>query len=456
MDTERLQQFFGELGLRLEMAREVDERLNSELAYRFNVLDYLRTSELGLSRVIADLLNPRATHGQKLLFLDTFLRGLQRSSKDQGHPLDFTDGYGENEKWCVAAESVDVRVERTIRKGRRLDISVVFEGDDKQRRCLAIENKPYAGDQEGQIQAYLDFLRDEYGRKHGRQSANHLLIYLSSSGEMPSKRSLDQDGIDDAIGECDFAVMGYSVEGTDDSSEGEETSSESPLLLDYSLADWFDACRRECDVERLRNFLRDAKAFCRQHFGGAAMSDTTQIATVIEVIRRDRKHAKVAQLVAQAFPRLRNLVQRCIYDEVSRELRKFFRPPEWNLLEHRGRLRLHEKGHESKREFSGVWLMWANSSTLAVGVEWRQNRGTDLDEGVHECFRGAGVEAGQREPGGGSGGPTWWIAGQLAGDKWVGGDDLLIMADDEVRQFARATGDLMKRLAEVLKRADDA
>ena len=31
---------------------------------RFNNLDYLRDDELGLSRIIADLLNPKASHGQ--------------------------------------------------------------------------------------------------------------------------------------------------------------------------------------------------------------------------------------------------------------------------------------------------------------------------------------------------------------------------------------------------------
>ena len=450
MDAERLPQFFKELNSRLDMAREVDERLNAAFAYRFNVLDYIRTSELGLSRVIADLLDPRATHGQKTLFLDTLLRDLQRSSAEQGRLLDLTRGFGD--QWRVAEESVDVKVERTIRGGRRLDISVEFRGSDKQLRCLAIENKPYAGDQNNQIHDYLGFLEKKYGDS---RPTNHLLIYLSPTGGLPSEQSVTKARLDKEVTERDFAVMGYWMEGDPDSNEDEDDSRVSRLLLKYSLADWFVACRKQCDVDRLRNFLRDAEAFCGQHFGDADMPETTQIETAIAFIRRDRENAQVAQLVAQAFPTLRDRVQRRIYEEVEKELRKVFKPPQWNVMKHRGRLRLHEKGHASRTEFSGVWLMWHDNSTLTVGVEWPRKRGTSLDEGVQECFLTAGVEAGQRKPGGGSGRPTWWFAGRLAGDKWVGWDHLLAMKDEEFRRFARATGNFMTRLAEVLDRVEN-
>ena len=279
MDAQRLKGFFATLGPRLEMARKVDDELNSALAYRFNVLDYIRTSELGLSRVIADLLNPHANHGQKILFLNTFLRGLKGSSEKLDRPLDITRGYGER-GWAVVEQSVRVEVERTIPNRRRLDISVDFEGTDQQRRCLAIENKPYAGDQRNQIRDYLNFMETTYGRREGNQPTNHLLIYLSPTGELPSERSVKKERLAREIEEYDFAVMGYSSEGVADPPEREgnstESRPESPLLLDYTLANWFNECRRECEVERLRNFLRDAKAFCGQHFGRVAMPDTTQ------------------------------------------------------------------------------------------------------------------------------------------------------------------------------------
>lgn len=72
-ERELYQRFFATLAPRLEMARFVERELDRDLARRFNVFDYLRTDELGLSRIIADLLDPAGTHGQGALFLKALL-----------------------------------------------------------------------------------------------------------------------------------------------------------------------------------------------------------------------------------------------------------------------------------------------------------------------------------------------------------------------------------------------
>ena len=51
------------------MERELDRLL----ARRFNALDYLRADEHGLSRIVADMLDPRGTHGQGTGFLSELL-----------------------------------------------------------------------------------------------------------------------------------------------------------------------------------------------------------------------------------------------------------------------------------------------------------------------------------------------------------------------------------------------
>ena len=120
------QRFFAELAPRLDTARTLERELDRNLARRFNVLDYLRTDELGLSRIIAD---------------------------------------------------------------RRIDISVqIGEGDG--RYCLAIENKPYAGDQVNQVRDYLEYLGKEY-------CARFLLIYLSPTGEGPSESSIHKTELEE-------------------------------------------------------------------------------------------------------------------------------------------------------------------------------------------------------------------------------------------------------------------
>ncbi len=70
-----------------------------------------------------------------------------------------------------------------ITADRRIDISVQIVGADEQRYCLAIENKPYAGDQENQVQDYLAWLNGKYPERF-------LLLYISPNGERPSEWSI--------------------------------------------------------------------------------------------------------------------------------------------------------------------------------------------------------------------------------------------------------------------------
>lgn len=287
----------------MDLAREVDAQLDRQLARRFNVLDYLRTSELGLSRVIGDLFDPKASHGQGLLFLDTFLLGLRRSSESARRPLDLTLDYGE--KWHVCRDSVRVRLERTITAGRRLDVSVEFEGTDGKTRCLAVENKPYAGDQKDQIHDYLDYMEKEYGGRSGGNPTCHLLIYLSRTGEGPSEGSVRGSRLAREVGERDFAVMGYHSLPTEsvETSGSDDDSDPSRLFLDYTLAEWFGACRRRCDIDRLRSFLRDAESFCERRFGGNFMADT-ETRQMISVLQEPNNH-EVAAAVHRHWPAVR-------------------------------------------------------------------------------------------------------------------------------------------------------
>ena len=65
---------FDVLPNRLSAARAVQRELERLLASRFNPLDYLRTDELGLSGIVADLLDPNGPHGQGGTFLERSIR----------------------------------------------------------------------------------------------------------------------------------------------------------------------------------------------------------------------------------------------------------------------------------------------------------------------------------------------------------------------------------------------
>ena len=210
-ERRRYQSFFDRLGTRLEAAREIERELDRRLAQRFNVFDYIRTDELGLSRVIAELLDPHGRDGQGSLFLRLMpvvgeLVGTERVPDD---------------------DEISVALERVIPTQRRIDVSVEIRVDG-QLYCLAIENKPYTRDRKDQVKDYLEFLSDEYG-------GNFILVYLSPKGDGPSEESILESEL--RRWSARFETMPYWQPTTTGSRP--------------SLAQWFGECRRSCDVDRL-------------------------------------------------------------------------------------------------------------------------------------------------------------------------------------------------------------
>lgn len=150
-----LRTFFVDLDSRLKMVRVLGSELDRNLAHRFNVLDYLKTDELGLSKIISDLLDPTANHGQDTLFLRELLKILSSLKDDP--------------KWCPDLEGSEISVkrERKTETNRSIDISVHIRDRNGKSYCIAFENKPYAGDQENQITDYLIYLKKKYDEKFG-------------------------------------------------------------------------------------------------------------------------------------------------------------------------------------------------------------------------------------------------------------------------------------------------
>ena len=253
-DRRRYLQFFAELSPRLDTAKALELELDRHLARRFNVFDYLSTIEVGLSRIIADLLNPEARHGQGTLFLRTLLDELTEIRHRPDLDTNFT-------------KRISVVTERVITNKRRLDISVEIPGSDG-TYCLAIENKPYADDQPNQVKDYLAFLQREYADRF-------LLIYLSPTGQGPSRWSLPCEKLDQWEGR--LAIMAYW--GETNGIDSEKPTAEDRFAgfrVGLSLAAWFSACRRRCEPDRLRWFLSEAEVFCRHEFGGHSMATDSE------------------------------------------------------------------------------------------------------------------------------------------------------------------------------------
>ena len=278
-------EFFHQLEPRLAAARELDRELNHHLAHRFNVFRYLRDDELGLSRIIADLLDPQAAHGQGPQFLRLFLDGLSVN-------LSFSD---------TELSEAKVVVEHPIEENRRIDIYVKISSGGK-RYCLAIENKPYAGDQYEQVKDYLKHLAGRF------DPDSFHLIYLSPTGEPPSEESLPKAEFEQWHRR--LLIMPYHHRHTDEEEADSESKRDkfSNFRTPTSFVQWLADCRTQCEAQRLRWFLGDAESYCRRTFGDIDMASDLETKTVLELLEAEPNHLETARVVHESWPVVRDKI----------------------------------------------------------------------------------------------------------------------------------------------------
>ena len=343
----RYQSLLVELASRLEADRRVERELDRHFASRFNVFEYVRTDELGLSRVIADLLDPTKEHGQGTAFLKAML---------ERFPL--TEGRLSGPE-CPPARSIVVRTERATNTGGRIDITVDIPDGDKSF-CLAFENKPYAPQEADQVTGYLRYLRGQYEQRF-------LLVYLPPSGEGPSNLGIQPT-------DCELWLRHFVV---------------MPYVGENSLADWFAACRRRCEAERMRVFLRDAELFCQTAFGESMMTSTGETQTAKEYLLGNPDHLRTAVAVHDAWLLVRDEVCRRFLERLRDEVEDRIRE-ELSGADCHVRCQYGDKPYEH-----ALWIF---------GDEW-----TPYEAAYYPDDRTAvRLEAGAK---GGRGGPNGWYWG---------------------------------------------
>ena len=343
-----LERFFNELAPRLEAARSVERELDRQLARQFNAFDYLRPDEQGLSKMIRDLLDPEGPHGQGQIFLRLFLEGV---GFDCGGDL----------------RNSRVDVELTIEDQRRLDIAVCI-GGRHDGHCLAIENKPFADDQKDQIRDYLDWLRKNYGDRF-------LLIYLPPRGEAPSDYSVKPADLWDEAGNPTrtFRIMPY--HRTEDGAGDDDFEL---FRVDFGLADWLRECRKHCDVERLRWFLREAETFCERRFGGSAMT-AGEHQIIKDFVLADNRNLATAYAIQRAWPEIDAAVRSQFLETIAKRL---------DALGYRSRSDYGDKPYESFVQADRPqWRQYQNApepewSRTSLYLQAEQSRGNDWWIGI--------------------------------------------------------------------------
>lgn len=175
----------------LQKIAEISERyehLSQVSGNDFNVFNVINvtTNEVRLhSKFIAELLNPKGSHGQEDIFLKLFTEKFKID-------IDTTSARVKIEKY------LGVKTETT---GGYLDIYIY----DNKGRSIIIENKIYAPDQENQLLRYYNF------------SPNNI-FYLTLFGDEPSAHSCGGLKVED-----DFKIISYHED----------------------IKEWLIACRKE-------------------------------------------------------------------------------------------------------------------------------------------------------------------------------------------------------------------
>ena len=203
-----LRAFFAGLAPAVSVAVAAQRRLDRVAATRFSVFHYFKENENLVSGIFADLLRPDGSHGQGTAFLRLFLEEIDRGRKDSIRS--FGD-YG-------PLDECSVYTEYPTSKRRRIDIVLKIED-----MWIGIENKPWAHEQDDQLQHYLEFLQRE-------KDVEACVLYLSGNGE--HARSIDDHNR--------YMTIPYG------------RAKNGP-----SVANWIAGCHRRCDAENVRWFLKD-------------------------------------------------------------------------------------------------------------------------------------------------------------------------------------------------------
>lgn len=246
----------------LETAQELYSR---QLSPDFNTFDYITTDELGLSRILAALLDPQGSHAQQETFLRLFIE----------HCL--PDMYKAPE-WQIFLDNVDkteVFVEQVTSRNnslRRMDIYLQCRvGENSYGVC--IENKPYAVDQFEQLRDYAEELKK---RSH---KAWHL-VYLNESNEGPSKYSIDMSELEALKKEKQYSHLRFS-----------------------ELLGWLKVCQVECQNHSVCEFLAQLIKFIQKQFMG--IEDMNEDNAVLDIIKKNAATIDASIKVSNTVDRMK-------------------------------------------------------------------------------------------------------------------------------------------------------
>ena len=212
-----VQRLINEVSQKVKALETAQALYSRQLAPKFNTFDFINTDELGLSRILADLLNPKGSHSQQEDFLKLFVEHCLPTIYSKPNWQPFIEHL---DKTKVKLE------EQALASGtqRRMDIYLRYQvGDDSYGIC--IENKPYAADQHNQL---IDYYKELKERGH----TNRYIVYLNEYNNTPSEYSVDTKTLDSWRKENQYSHLRFS-----------------------DLVGWLKACQIECQNHSVSEFI---------------------------------------------------------------------------------------------------------------------------------------------------------------------------------------------------------
>ncbi|MEE3503717.1 PD-(D/E)XK nuclease family protein [Acidiphilium acidophilum] len=283
------------------------------------MFDFIEPDEMRLSKILAWLLDPQGTHGQSGKFLRLLFDAIGMEIK--------TDE-------CNRAE---IQTEHSIENGR-LDIVVRMASFR-----LIIENKPWAVDQQRQIQRYFEHL-DQNDR------SDYAIIYLTSKGTTPSTDSISDEERKLRITNKQLHIWAYETK----------------------VIEWLAQCRIQCRSDRVSMFIDEFSRYILVVFSG--VRDKTMDDHILDEImsKPDRVSASM-QIIGMA----ENIKKRLLFklcDDIARLL------PEKNV-------KIMFK--QDKEETTAITMEYSEMCRFNFELEFQNTNFKALSMGVARKEKGA-------------------------------------------------------------------
>lgn len=263
---QRISPLLDEVAFKIGTLRAARNRFSDRLAPEFSIFDYLRTDEMGLSRCIASLLDPKGKHGQGYVFLEAFLECI-----------------GSAAAWAKNAGGCLVVPEKQANGQRRIDIYLEFPNG-----AIGIENKPWAGDQDCQLTDYACYLKKSAGAKRW------LLLFLCDRD--PSENSMTRDEREKLSGGGQFVRCNYS-----------------------EIIEWLEICACKSKALNVRVFIEELAKFIRVNINGEL--DMSEEKEACNIILKSKDSLSSAFEIYKAIDGVKKNLMNKFRDDLESELK---------------------------------------------------------------------------------------------------------------------------------------